>query len=125
MNTQIGIMKEDKSEKIDDYISKFPIEIQELLKTIRITIKDSVPEAIESISYGMPSFKIKENSIWFAAYKKHIGFYPIYGMEQYKEEMNFYRAKGKKSTLHFYYNRELPVELIAKIVKFKFYKEKT
>jgi len=61
---------------IDEYISMFPADIQEILQKIRTTIKEIIPEAEEAISYGIPTFKLKGNLVHFAAFKNHIGFYP-------------------------------------------------
>jgi len=115
-------MSTKKPTTIDEYIADFPKEIQELLEAVRRTIRDAAPDAIETISYGIPAFKLNSNSVWFAAYKKHIGMYPMYGMEKYEEEIEKYRGKGTKGTMQFPYNKPLPLEFISKLVKFKFYK---
>ena len=59
---------------IDDYISQFPFEIQDILQTIRKIVRNTVPDATEKISYQMPTFYLKGNLIHFAAFQKHIGF---------------------------------------------------
>ena len=72
-------MMEDNKVKfnsIDEYISLFPSEVQDILTTLRNVIKESAPEATEKISYQMPTFAIYGNLVHFAAYKKYIGFYP-------------------------------------------------
>ena len=47
-------------------------------KTNWTTIKKVVPDAEETISYGIPTFNLNGTyPIYFAAYKKHIGFYPV------------------------------------------------
>ena len=112
-------MPSKKPVNIDEYIADFPAETQALLEQMRATIKNAVPDAHETISYGMPAFKLNSVSIWFAAYKKHIGLYPMYGMDKFKDEMEQYRGKGTKDTLQFTYDKPLPLELIAKIVKYK------
>jgi uncharacterized protein YdhG (YjbR/CyaY superfamily) len=61
---------------IDEYIIKFPPEIQEILEMLRKVIKEAAPEAEEKISYQMPTFALHGNLVHFAACKKHIGFYP-------------------------------------------------
>jgi uncharacterized protein YdhG (YjbR/CyaY superfamily) len=116
-------MAAPKPINIEAYIAGFPEDIQLLLQQIRETIKMAVPDAEESISYGMPSFKLNNQSVWFAAYKKHIGLYPMYGMAVFQEEMAQYRGKGTKDALHFHYNQPLPIELITKIVQYKLIKK--
>lgn len=105
-------------ESIDDYISKFPSEIQEILSTIRKVIKETAPDAIEKISYQMPTFTLHGNLVHFAAFKNHIGFYPTpNGIDAFKEELSVY--KGAKGSIQFPLNKPMPYELISKIVKFR------
>lgn len=111
-----------KPTNIAEYIAQFPEGIQQILEQMRVTIKQAVPEAEEAISYGMPAFKFKDQAVWFAAYKKHIGLYPMYGMTIFQEEMTQFRGKGTKDSLHFLYNQPLPLPLITKIVKYKLMK---
>ncbi|OMD41801.1 iron chaperone [Paenibacillus odorifer] len=105
-------------ESIDDYISKFPPEIQEILSTIRKVIKEAAPDAKEKISYQMPTFELHGNLVHFAAFKNHIGFYPTpNGIDAFKEELSVY--KGAKGSIQFPLNQPMPYELISKIVKFR------
>ena len=109
----------NKQINIDEYIARFPEYIQDILSQIRITIKKAVPEAEEEISYGMPSFKLNRNQIWFAANSKHIGFYPkVNGTDTLKKELLKY--KGTKGSVHFPYDKPIPYELISEMVKFRF-----
>ncbi|HBN08711.1 MAG TPA: hypothetical protein DD435_08705 [Cyanobacteria bacterium UBA8530] len=106
------------SGSIDEYISKFPSEVQEILKTLRKVIKDSAPEAEEKISYQMPTLALHGNLVHFAAFKNHIGFYPTpSGIEAYKNELSEY--KGAKGSIQFPLEKPLPYELISKIVQFR------
>lgn len=112
-------MKTLKPADIDAYISAFPDERQNALQQLRAVIHNAVPEAEEAISYGMPAFKLNGVSVWFAAYKYHLGLYPVYGMASMQAEMEEYRGKGTKDALHFPYDKPLPVALIEKIVRYK------
>jgi uncharacterized protein YdhG (YjbR/CyaY superfamily) len=105
-------------ESIDEYISQFPHEVQETLKTLRSVIKESAPEATEKISYQMPTFFLHGNLVHFAAFKNHIGFYPApRGIEEFKDELSQY--KGAKGSVQFPIEKPLPYELISRIVKFR------
>ncbi|WP_019911963.1 iron chaperone [Paenibacillus sp. HW567] len=105
-------------ESIDDYIAKSPLEVQEKLEALRKVIRESVPEAQEKISYQMPTFYLHGNLVHFAAFKKHIGFYPApRGIEAFKEELAQY--KGAKGSVQFPLNQPLPYDLIRRIVKFR------
>ena len=107
-----------KPGNIDEYIKGFPKEIQQLLEQVRQTIKKAAPLANEAISYGMPAFKLNGLLLWFAAYSKHIGFYPkASGIEKFKEELSIY--KGAKGSVQFPLDKSLPLNLITKIVKFR------
>jgi len=67
----------------------------------------------------MPAYKIWNYHLYFAAYKKHIGVYPVYGLTEIENELSAYRAKGTKDSLYFLHNKPLPTELIKKIIKLK------
>jgi uncharacterized protein YdhG (YjbR/CyaY superfamily) len=100
---------------IDEYISDFPAEIQDILEKIRSRIIKAAPEAEETISYQMPAFRLKGNLVYFAAFKNHIGFYPTSsGIEAFKNELS--RYKGAKGSVQFPINEPMPFELIKKIV---------
>lgn len=103
---------------IDAYIANFPNDVREILQKIRATIKEAAPEAEETISYQMPTFRLKGNLVHFAAYKNHIGFYPTpSGIEEYKDELSVY--KGAKGSVQFPLDKPIPYDLISKIVKFR------
>jgi uncharacterized protein YdhG (YjbR/CyaY superfamily) len=103
---------------IDDYIATFPKDIQEKLQEMRATIKETAPDAEEKISYQMPTFYLKGNLVHFAAFKNHIGFYPVpTGIEKFKKELSAY--KTSKGAVQFPLENPLPVDLIRKIVKFR------
>lgn len=105
-------------ESIDEYISNFPPEIQEILEKVRKVIKEAAPEATEKIGYQMPTFVLHGNLVHFAAYKKHIGFYPApSGIIAFQEELS--RYKGAKGSIQFPLDKPMPYALIREIVKFR------
>src|ERR1700682_2044073 len=74
---EVGTMATaQKPKDIDGYISQFPADGQTILELVRTTISNAAPEAMETISYQMPAFKLNGMLVYFAAWKKHIGFYP-------------------------------------------------
>ena len=109
-----------KPKDIDEYISRFPPDTQEVLKQIRTTIKKIVPDAGETISYGIPTFNLNGTYlIYFAAYKKHIAFYPVpSGIEEIDKEFASFKTSGK-GTIQFPLNKPMRLNLITKLVKFK------
>lgn len=113
-------MRKGQSEPkdIDEYIAGFPEDVQEILEEIRTTIRKAAPDAEETIKYQMPTFTLNGNLVHFAAFKKHIGFYPApRGVEKFKEALSAY--EGAKSTVRFPLDKPIPFGLISKIVKFR------
>jgi uncharacterized protein YdhG (YjbR/CyaY superfamily) len=103
---------------IDEYIAGFPADVQEVLQKIRMTIHEAAPDAQEKISYQMPTFFLKGNLVHFAAFKEHIGFYPVpTGIEKFKKELSVY--KQGKGSVQFPLDQPMPYDLITKIVKFR------
>lgn len=103
---------------IDEYIAGFPGEGQEILQRIRMTIHEAAPDAQEKISYQMPTFYLKGNLVHFAAFKEHIGFYPVpSGIEKFKKELSVY--KQGKGSVQFPLDQPIPYDLISRIVKFR------
>ena len=110
--------KQTAPRDIDEYIAGFPNDVQVILEKIRITIRKAAPEAEEAIKYQMPTFTLNGNLVHFAAFKKHIGFYPApRGIETFKDELSVY--EGEKSTVRFPLDKPIPFALISKIVKFR------
>lgn len=103
---------------IDAYIATFPVSTQALLQQMRNTITKAAPKAEETISYGMPTFKLQGNLVHFAGYKNHIGFYPApSGIEAFADELKKY--KTSKGAIQFPVDEKLPLALVTKIVKFR------
>jgi uncharacterized protein YdhG (YjbR/CyaY superfamily) len=104
---------------VDEYISTFPKDTQGLLKQVRKTIRQSAPEAEESISYGMPAFKLNGKPlVYFGAFKTHIGFYATpTGHKEFAEELSQY--KQGKGSVQFPLNEPMPLDLIGRITKFR------
>lgn len=106
------------NDEIDAYIANFPEEVQQKLAQMRATIRAAAPEAEETISYQMPTFRLHGNLVHFAAFKHHIGFYPIpSGIAEFQEELSAY--KMGKGSVQFPLNQPLPIELITRIVQFR------
>jgi len=108
----------EKPINIDVYIASFPMEVRNKLEQLRETIRQAAPEAEETIKYDMTTITFHGNLVHFAAYKNHIGFYPSpSGISTFESEMTSY--KQSKGAVQFPINQALPLELIAKIVKFR------
>jgi len=103
---------------IDEYISAFSPEVQSILESIRATIRETAPDARETISYGMPAFRLEGILVYFAAFRKHIGFYPpVKGDDRLLKAVAPYA--GPKGNLRFPLDRPMPLALIERIVKLR------
>ncbi len=112
-------MKTEKANSVHEYLESFANDIQIKLNQIREVIKQAAPNAEESISYGIPAYKLnKKPLIYFAGYKNHIGFYATpAGNNKFKSELSKY--KQGKGSVQFPLNEEIPLDLIFQIIKFK------
>ncbi len=111
-------MRTSKPNGIDEYIAGFPKDLQIILQQIRTTIKKAAPAAEETIKYGMPTFTLNGNLVYFAAFNNHIGFYPApTGDEAFKKELSGY--KTGKGSVQFPLDKPMPLTLITKIVRLR------
>ena len=106
----------DAPANIDDYIAAFPPEVRSILEKIRTTIKRAAPDAVEAISYQIPTFTLRGNLVHFAAFKHHIGLYPpVRSDEQLRADVAAYA--NEKGNLRFPLDERIPYALIGRIVK--------
>jgi len=111
--------KDAQFKTIDEYIEASPKDVQSILQRLRLTIRRAAPEAVETISYQMPTFKLNgKGLVYFAAFKNHIGFYPIpSGIEAFKKELS--RYKQGKGSVQFPIDKPIPYDLVRRIVRFR------
>ena len=106
------------SQEIDAWISQFPASTQKLLNQIRKTVTRAAPQAEEVIRYGIPTLRLKQNLLHYAAFENHIGFYPTpSALRHFAEQLKGYQ-QGKGS-VQFPLNQPLPLKLIAEIATFR------
>ena len=112
-------MKMEKFDTVDDYINSFEGEKKALLVEFRKKIKALTPLSVESMSYGLPGYKLNGKPlVYFAAFKSRIGFFPTpNGMDALDEEAKPYRTG--KGTLQFKFDQPIPFSLITKIVRYR------
>ena len=103
---------------VDEYIKRQPPKVQATLQKLRRTIKAAAPEAKEVISYNIPGYMQNGMLAFFAAWQKHISFYPApWGADALEKEMSAY--KGSKGTIQFPLDQPLPFGLVTKMVKYR------
>ncbi len=111
-------MRSNRPTTIDEYIAGFPEPVQEILKRLREIVRTAAPDATERISYAMPGYYLNGPLVYFAAFKRHIGFYAAgASMEAFKEELAPY--KQSKGTIQFPLDRPIPYALIERLVRFR------
>src|SRR6187431_894197 len=94
---------------VDEYLSTFPATTRRILQAVRQTIKKAAPQAEEVISYNMPAFKLHGVLVYYAAYQKHIGFYPTpSAIKAFEKELARYQSS--KGAVQFPIDQPMPVE---------------
>lgn len=107
-----------RSLEIDALLAALPEEQRTALEKLRKTIRAAAPEAVESISYGIPAFKYRGRPlVSFAAAKAHCAFYVMSPavMDAHRDALEGYdTAKG---TIRFLPEQPLPAPLVEKLVR--------
>ena len=101
---------------IDDYIRTFPSDVQAVLQRVRQTMRQAAPDAVETISYTIPTFDLRgKHLVFFAGWKRDISVYPLpAGDADFQQKLAPY--KREKSTARFPLNKPMPYDLIGEIV---------
>jgi len=101
---------------IDEYISAFPVQTRVVLEQFRTLIHESASDAVETISYAIPTFDLNgKHVVSFAGYPHHVGLYPApLGAAGFDDLAPY--ASGK-ATARFPLGRPLPEELIRRCVR--------
>jgi uncharacterized protein YdhG (YjbR/CyaY superfamily) len=107
-------------ESVDEYIATQPETAKRALELVRKTIRKAVPEAEESITYKMPTYKMHgERLLYFAGWKQHYSLYPATKrlLATLKNDLKPYEVV--KSTVRFSLAEPVPAKLIERIAKFR------
>ena len=103
---------------IDEYIAASPKNVQSILRQLRKIIRETAPEAEETISYQMPAFRLNGILVYFAAFKNHVSFFPTSSaIQAFKEKLSPYELS--KGTVRFPIKEPIPFDLIKEMVKFR------
>ena len=104
---------------VDEYIAAQPEESQAVLQQVRRAIRKALPNAVEVISYQVPTYKINGGYVvYFAGWKEHFSIYPASDdlVAAFKNELAPYRVS--KGTLRFPLSEQVPVKLIERVARF-------
>ena len=103
---------------VTEYLSRCAPEVRTQLTALRRLIQHAAPAAVETLAYGMPTYRQGVNLVHFAAFPQHIGFYPTpAGMTAFAAEFAGY-VSGKGS-VQFPLDQPLPLDLIERVVRFR------
>src|SRR6266545_1401760 len=101
-------------ESIDAYLAALPPDQRRALDKLRAQIKAAAPAASESISYGLPTFKLDGRPLaYFGAASKHVS---LYALDTSVPELKNYDTRGK-GTIRFTPDKPLPTALVTKLLK--------
>ena len=111
------MIKDPVYNTVDEYLALQPEQHQANLELIRNTVKTTVPEAVELISYQMPAFKYHGMLCYFAVFKDH---YSLFVSPEIREAFSnmLLSYKTTKSAIHFQLNETVPVKLVEEIIRF-------
>ena len=103
---------------VDDYISSFPVDVQQVLEAVRLAIRVAAPGTEETISYQMPTITLNgKYLVYFGGWKHHIGLYPVPKLDDVLErEVSKYRSA--KDTLRFPLGEPVPYDLVTRVVSY-------
>ena len=103
---------------IDEYIAQYPVEVRSILERIRALVNRAAPGGLEQIKYGMPAIAIEgRHTIYFAAWKKHVGFYAVHKAPSALER-DIEEYRGDKDTVKFPFKKPVDWELVERLVEF-------
>ena len=102
---------------VETYLARVPDDARALLEKLRQTVKSVVPEAVEVISYGIPTFKLDGRMlVSYAAFAEHCSFFPGAGpVDEHQDELKSFQTS--KGTIRFTTGKPLSASLIKKLVK--------
>lgn len=104
--------------RVEAYLAPLPPEQRAALEQLRAQIRALVPDAAETISYGMPTFKVHGRGvIGYAAWKNHLAIYPMSGelLVRYADQLTGYAST--KGSLHFTPDRPIPPAVLRDLVR--------
>ena len=101
---------------VDDYIDTFPPDVQSVLRSLREVAREALPDAEETISYGIPAYRVDGTDVvYFAGWQRHVSLYPIPVVSgALKKAVGPYRSG--KGTLRFRLGEPLPMDLVETII---------
>jgi uncharacterized protein YdhG (YjbR/CyaY superfamily) len=112
-----------KFKTVSEYHAAFPPETRERLNSIRELIREAAPDAVETISYNMPAFRLRRILVYYAAFQNHISLFPPgTAISFFKDKLSGYHTS--RGTIQFPHDKKLPLTLIRQVVKYRVREER-
>jgi uncharacterized protein YdhG (YjbR/CyaY superfamily) len=103
---------------VSEYIAAAPKEARGKLRELRALIAAAAPGATQSLKWSMPAFSYARILVTFAAFKRHIGFFPTpSALREFKKQLVGFKTSA--GTVQLPYDKPLPRALITRITKFR------
>ena len=103
---------------VDDYIAAQPVASQRVLRRVRRSIRAAVPSADESISYGIPAYKLNGRPVvYFAGWRHHYSLYPCTAALLAALEKELAPFEIEKGTIRFPLSEPVPVTVIEAVAR--------
>lgn len=100
----------------EEYVASFPVEVQDTLRSLRDTIYAAIPDATETIRYAMPAVMVNDHYVvHYAAWKHHIGLYPIPPLPA-ELEAEVAPLRSTKDTVRLAHGTPIPTDLIKRLL---------
>lgn len=110
--------KKPRPESVADYINAAPKEARAKLRAMRACVRAAAPGAEESLKWGMPAVSRGRILVMFAAFKRHIGFYPTpSAVKAFAKDLS--RFASAKGSVRFPLDKPLPLLLIRRMTAFR------
>jgi uncharacterized protein YdhG (YjbR/CyaY superfamily) len=113
-------MGKTRMTSVDDYIAAQPDASRRVLERVRRTIRAALPGADETISYGIPAYKLHGHTVlYFASWRHHYSLYPssLQLVKTFKNELASYELR--KGTIRIPLDDPAPAALVGRIAKFR------
>jgi uncharacterized protein YdhG (YjbR/CyaY superfamily) len=107
-----------KDPRVDAYLATLSADQRETLQRLRAQVARMVPDAEETISYGMPAFKLnKQFLVSFAGWKNHCSIYPLTDTVAKAHEAELQGYGRTKGSLHFTREQPLPEVVLEDLLR--------
>lgn len=109
------MVTDKQSPDVDSYLSKLPDDRRATLETLRGMILQAVPQAKETMQYGMPVFEYEGGMFGLAAQKNYLSLYmAVTVVEKHRAELP--GLSIGKSCIRFKRLDQLPLEVIQEMM---------